>query len=138
MITVSYDESDGTIRTVTYGITSREDMEDYLDRLVAYINRSRFDWGRVRHLVDASQLDIQSDESLECLAGAGVEIQKENDKTAVVMTSVPAIQQMERMPSQFGTLVFSNFTSAKDWLGASAGEFQIWEPCQINKMKSAG
>jgi hypothetical protein len=124
MITVTYDDSDGTIRTVTYGRTSREDMEDYLYRLTAFIERARLEWGRVWHLVDASQLEIQSDENLKCLAGASVEIQGEDDKTAVVMTSTPAIKQMERMPSQLGTIVFGDFTSARAWLGAPSGDIQ--------------
>lgn len=127
MITVSYDESDGHIYTVTYGVTSREDMEDYLDRLVMQMERARSEWGRVWHLVDASQLDLQSDENLKCLAGAGIEMQKENDKAAVIMTSAAAIQQMERMPSKFGTAVFGDFVSAKNWLRASWGEVDFWD-----------
>ena len=135
MITVTYDDSDGTIRTVTYGATSREDMEDYLYRLAACIERARSEWGRVWHLVDASQLEIQSDENLKCLAGASVDVQEENDKTAVVMTSAPAIKQMERMPSQLGTLVFGDFASARAWLGAPSGEIQYLDSSERGEIE---
>lgn len=121
MITVSYDDSDGTIRTVTYGHTVRSEMEDYLYRLIESVEKARAEWGRVWHLVDASELSIQSDENLKCLAGAAVDVQGAEDKTAVVMTSMPAIQQMDRMPSLIGTMVFPDFASAKAWLGAPSG-----------------
>ncbi|RYE70532.1 MAG: hypothetical protein EOP17_00310 [Rhizobiaceae bacterium] len=127
MIAVSYDDSNGVIRTVTYGTTSRAEMEDYLNRLMEHIEDSRLQWGCVRHLVDASQLVIQSDENLKCLAGAGVEIQQGNDKTAVVMSSLPAIAQLETMPSHYGTLVFPNFAAAKEWLFAEEGKVEYLE-----------
>lgn len=130
MIAVSYDDSNGVIQTVTYGTTSRSEMEDYLNRLMEHVEEATMKWGRVLHLVDASQLIIQSDENLKCLAGAGIEIQKEHDKTAVVMTSIPAIAQMECMPSQIGTLVFSNFAAAKEWLFASEGEIEYLDVAQ--------
>lgn len=117
MITVSYDDSDGIIRTVTYGSTSRADIEDYLHQLFQAMERARADWGKCLHLVDASGLDFQSDENLRSLAGAGVDMKlTQNDRTAVVMLSARAIQQVEDMPSQLGTRVFPDFKSAKAWL----------------------
>lgn len=117
MITVSYDDSNGVIRTVTYGQTSRAEIEEYLHRLFAAMERAREEWGRVFHLVDASGLDYQSDENLSSLAGASIDMQQSaDDKTAVVMRSVNAIEQMERMPSQMGTMIFGDFKAAKTWL----------------------
>lgn len=125
MITVSYDDSTGVIRTVTYGATSRGDIEDYLLRLCDAMDRASRDWGRVLHLVDASQLDLQSDESLKCLAGAAVDLQEGEGKTAVVMTSAPAIRQLDHMPSQMATTIFPDYVSAKAWLFAdSSGDFE--------------
>lgn len=119
MITVSYDDSDGVIRTVTYGETSRADIEDYLHRVLVAAERARETWGRVLHLVDASQLAFQSDENLRSLAGASIDMQaSEEDRTAVVMTSARAIAQMETMPSQLGTMIFGDFESARAWLFA--------------------
>lgn len=125
MIAVSYDDSNGVIQTVVYGTTSRAEMEDYLNRLFEHIEDARSQWGRIRHLVDASQLAIQSDESLKCLAGAGIEMQHEHDKTAVIMSSLPAIAQLETMPSHLGTLVFPNFATAKEWLFADEGKVEF-------------
>ncbi|MCJ2187325.1 hypothetical protein [Novosphingobium beihaiensis] len=123
MITVSYDDSNGVIRTVTYGPTSRDEIEDYLHRLFAAMERSYAEWGRMLHLVDASGLDIQSDENLGSLAGASIDMQQsDKDRTAVVMHSGKAITQLERMPSQMGTKIFSDFKSAKEWLLAVCGE----------------
>ncbi|WP_067734211.1 hypothetical protein [Novosphingobium naphthalenivorans] len=126
MITVSYDDSNGVIRTVTYGQTSRVEIEDYLKRLFGMIERAYAEWGRVLHLVDASGLDMQSDENLKTLAGASVDVQaRENDRTAVVMVSENAIRQMEQMPSQMGTVIFGDFTSAKAWLFATFDEPEV-------------
>lgn len=126
MITVSYDDSTGVIRTVTYGATSRDDIEDYLLRLSEAIARASGEWGRVLHLVDASQLELQSDENLKCLAGAAVDLQEGEAKTAVVMTSAPAISQLDQMPSHMGTTVFPDHASAKAWLFAdTSGEFEL-------------
>lgn len=123
MITVSYDDGDGVIRTVTYGPTSRADIEEYLHLVLEAMERARAEWGRVLHLVDASRLDVQSDENLSSLAGASVEMQHgDEDKTAVVMTSTRAVDQMERMPSQLGTGIFGDFKSAKAWLFSDRGE----------------
>lgn len=123
MITVSYDESDGVIRTVTYGQTSREEIEDYLHRLLAIQERARAEWGRVLHLVDASQLNFQSDENLSSLAGASIDMQiTDQNLTAVVMKSPEAVAQMERMPSQLDTRIFGDFKSAKEWLFARQGK----------------
>lgn len=117
MITVSYDDSDGVIRTVTYGETSRADIEEYLHRVIAATEEARAQWGRVLHLVDASHLDFQSDENLKSLAGASIDMQEcDYDRTAVVMTSDRAIAQMETMPSQLGTMIFGDFTTARAWL----------------------
>lgn len=125
MITVSYDDSTGVIRTVTYGPTSREDIEDYLLRLCEAMACASRDWGRVLHLVDASQLDLQSDENLKCLAGASVDLQEGDGKTAVVMTSLRAISQLDTMPSQMATTIFPDYSSAKAWLFAdSSGDFE--------------
>jgi len=120
MITVSYDDSTGVIRTVTYGRTSREEIEDYLLRLCEAIARADRDWGRVLHLVDASQLELQSDENLRCLAGAAVDLQEGEGKTAVVMTSQRAISQLDHMPSQMATTIFPDYASAKAWLFADS------------------
>jgi len=125
MITVSYDDSNGVIRTVTYGTTSREDIEEYLHRLKEVCLRARADWGRVLHLVDASLLRYQSDENLRSLAGASVDIEDDDAKTAVIMTSTRAIAQMDQMPSQIGTVVFPDYASAKAWLFADAsGDYE--------------
>ena len=123
MITVSYDDSNGVIRTVTYGQTSRADIEAYIHRLLAAIECARRDWGRVLHLVDAGELELQSDENLRSLAGASIDVQEDaKDRTAVVMRSAQAIAQIESMPSQMGTMVFGDFKSAKGWLFAQSGE----------------
>ena len=123
MITVSYDDSNGVIRTVTYGPTSRGEIEEYLHLLIGVMNQARAEWGRALHLVDATRLDFQSDENLKSLAGASVEMQQcDGDKTAVVMLSSRAVEQMERMPSQLGTMVFGDFRSAKAWLFATFDE----------------
>ena len=123
MITVSYDDSNGVIRTVTYGQTSRAEIEEYLLLLFGAMERSQEEWGRVLHLVDATRLDIQSDENLKSLAGAGVDMQQgHRNRTAVVMRSVRAITQLERMPSQMGTNIFGDFQSAKAWLFAALEE----------------
>lgn len=119
MITVSYDDSDGVIRTVTYGQTSRDEIEDYLNRLMDVTDRAREKWGRVLHLVDASHLAFHSDENLKSLAGSSIDVHHEDgDRIAVIMTSARAIKQMEQMPSQLGTMIFGDFASAKSWLFA--------------------
>lgn len=123
MITVSYDDSNGVIRTVTYGETSRAEIEAYIHRLFTAMERARHDWGRVLHLVDAGELEIQSDENLRSLAGASIDMQEGvKDRTAVVMRSMQAIEQMECMPSQMGTMIFGDFKAAKAWLFATTDE----------------
>ena len=118
MISARYDKRVGIVHTVTRGDTSGEELETYLEKLFGLIARSRRDWGRYWHLVDARQLDIQSDANLRTLSGSGIELQEETDRTAVVMTSEPAVNQLHRMPSQFRTRTFANLSSARDWLMA--------------------
>ena len=126
MISLSLDEVGRVVHTIARGSTSREEIEAYLVELAGVIETAQERWGRCLHLVDASRLSIRTDPELRCLAGTGIEFHGFEDRVAVVIRSQRSMTMLERMPSQFLTMVFRNRQSALDWLCAgNAGEVEM-------------
>lgn len=113
---VRYDQKSGLIYTMVDGPTDREGVEDYLYCLQTIMERARADWGRCWHLVDATRLAVQTNEALNALSGASMEMLSPGDRTAIVMQSAVAIRQMEDMPSQHLSRMFKTLDAANEWL----------------------
>jgi len=116
MIRVRYDQSNGLVHTVVEGPSDREEVEAYLYILYSIMAQARAEWGRFWHLVDAASLRLQNPETMKGLSGSSVETMEPSDRTAIVMTSEAAIQQLKSMPSQLASKIFLDAESAKQWL----------------------
>lgn len=116
MLKVRYDRSDGLIHTLVEGPSDREGVERYIYALMPLIEQARAEWGRCWHLVDATQLEIQSSEALNSFSGSSIENMEPTDRAALVMTSEKAIKQMQDMPSQLLSRIFRDMESAKAWI----------------------
>jgi hypothetical protein len=116
VLTISYDETSGIVRTVAEGFTPMEELEEYLAQLLLYARRSRAKRGCFLHLVDATNIAVQSRESFERIAGLAKEQGDARDANAIVMHSSLARMQMALVPTRSRLRIFSDFAEAKAWL----------------------
>jgi hypothetical protein len=116
VLTVSYDEASGIVRTVAEGFTPMDELERYLEQLLLHARRSRAKRGCFLHLVDATNIAVQSRESFERIAGLAKEQGDERDSNAIVMRSSLARMQMALVPSRSRLRIFADFGEAEAWL----------------------
>lgn len=116
MISASYDDKTGIIRTVTDGDTSSDDLEGYIEEHVGLRQRARSQYGRVLHLVDAASAGVQSRDDFRELARSRIMHNGEQDRTAIVIHSVPAKMQIGQMPDGGRLRFFSDLQEAETWL----------------------
>jgi hypothetical protein len=116
VLTVSYDETSAIVRTVAEGLISAEELDRYLLQLMLHARRSRAKTGCFLHLVDATDITVQSRESFERLASLAGNHGDARDANAIVMPSSLARMQMALVPTRSSLRLFSGFDEAEGWL----------------------
>lgn len=116
VLTISYDETTGIVRTVAQGSVPAAEVTRYLAQLQSCARRARFEKGRLLHLVDASASAVQPRDSFDILAQAARDHSRQDDLTAVVMRSQPARMQIALLSTHVSLCLFSGIEEAEAWL----------------------
>lgn len=120
VLTISYDEATGIVRTVAQGATPAAEVTRYLAQLQCCARRARSGKGRLLHLVDASASAVQPRDSFDILAQAARDHGQPDDLTAVVMRSQLARMQIALLSTDVSICLFSDIAEAEAWLIAES------------------
>lgn len=90
MLVATYDEKLGLVRSLCSGFATQQEVDEYLAHLSALVEYSRSRNGRFLHLVDATEVAIQSTAVSEQLSARSLALGQEQDRTAIITTSALA------------------------------------------------
>jgi len=116
MLSATYDETKGIVRTVADGLATIEQFQDFVTAVMPMMDKSRQHNGRGLHLVDARNNPIQSQEAFGHMAAMTEQIARPDDRYAVVISSTLAKMQLGRMPMEEARGFFFDLDEAENWL----------------------
>lgn len=125
MLTASYDEQLGIIRSVSRGMTEPAELESYVVQLRTLRDEARNRGQRFLHLVDAIEGAVQAKWAGERLSiYATSDLNDPSDRTAIVVNSALVKMQIARLTSHTQFATFVSEAAAIDWLCSDQADKQ--------------
>lgn len=118
MLTATFDDKLGIVRSVSSGSTPQDEIEAYMRGIGVLMRQARARHGRVLHLVDASETAVQPQPMITSFSNMSLKLCRNEDKTAVFVRSALVKMQSRRAVIAGQHASFDSEGEALAWLMA--------------------